>query len=415
MKILSEIWNKSEVLASITVAISATFLLAGYEFLRSASFSLFKASYGVENLPFIIAMTPLGVLTVLWIYGKILTRFGPRKTLSITTLGVCFSILTCYVFIKFGFKPANAVFFILRECYAALLVEQFWSFINSILKESDAKKYNGLILGIATTGGIVGGLAVHRFVEALGTQQLVLIGGLFCIPCWYIAQVAYQISGREHSARLKSKTTHDNKVDTFGLSLFVEHRLLLVISGMILLSQFYSYFVGLNFQEVIHEQFVDLDRQTAFSGLFFAITNAASIFAQFFMTPFLLSRLSISTIHFIIPSVNLLCLSVFWLSPSLYTVSAAFLVYKVMEYSIFRAAKEILYIPFSFEVRFRAKELIDVFGHRSGQGIASTLYKFVQSFISLGKIHTPYLMGAILGLWLIILIPLRTKEKNNPR
>ena len=188
-----------------------------------------------------------------------------------------------------------------------------------------------------------------------------------------------------------------------------------LIAAMILLSQFYSYFIGLNFQEVIHEQFQDLDKQTAFSGLFFAITNGASIFAQFLLTPFLLSRISISTIHFLIPSINFLCMLGLWFSPGLYAASAAFLIFKVMEYSIFRAAKEILYIPFSFDVRFRAKELIDVLGHRSGQGIASFLYRWMQKVFFLGTAHIPYLTTGILALWFLVLIPLRRRELRHPK
>lgn len=408
MKIISEIWNKSDILASLTVAVSSAFLLAGYEFVRSASFSLFKAAYGVENLPIVIAISPLGVLTVLWIYGKLLTAFGPRKTLGITTLGSCFSILTCYFLIKLDSKIATAVLFILRDSYAALLIEQFWSLVNSILKESEAKRFNGIILTISTLGGITGGLLVHRFAQDLGTAQLVLIGGLFCIPCWYIAQLGYKMSGYTGADRKKrSSQNSDQTADPLGITLFSENPILFSIAGIILLSQFYAYFVGLNFQTVIQTYSPDLDKQTAFAGLFFAITNATSVCAQFALTPFLLSRFSIASIHLTIPFINFLCLIAMIFFPSVWTAGAAFLIYKTMEYSIFRAAKEILYIPFSFDVRFRAKELIDVFGHRSGQGIASLIFGFFQKLSVLTSAHIPFITTGILASWVLVLLPLR--------
>jgi len=47
---------------------------------------------------------------------------------------------------------------------------------------------------------------------------------------------------------------------------------------------------------------------------------------------------------------------------------------KPIDYSLFRAAKKILYIPFSFDVRYRAKEVIDVFGYRFGKGASRRCY-----------------------------------------
>jgi AAA family ATP:ADP antiporter len=50
------------------------------------------------------------------------------------------------------------------------------------------------------------------------------------------------------------------------------------------------------------------------------------------------------------------------------TAGTAFVLFKAFDYSLFRAAKEILYIPLSFDERYRAKEFIDVFGYRCSKG-----------------------------------------------
>ncbi len=402
MRFISEIKSKSEVLAGVTVAVSAMFLVAGYEFVRSASFSLFKATYGVENLPTIIAISPLGILSILWLYGRTLDTFGPRRTLAITTLGSAFSILACYVLIKCDVRFATAVLFIIKEAYAVLLVEQFWSFINSVLKESEARRYNGLMLTISTLGGIAGGVLVHQFAQRLGTPQLVLVGGLLCFPCWYIAQRGYAISAYSEADHKSKK----KEAKGFGFCLFLKNPVLFIILGMILLGQFYSYFIGLSFQEAIQMRYPNVDEQTAFSGLFFAITNSSSLFAQFVMTPLLLARVSTASIQISVPLINMLCMLGIWIFPGLESVSVAFLVFKSMEYSIFRASKEILYMPLSFDVRFRAKELIDVLGHRSGQGIASVLFSGLSQMGMIVHSSIPYLSLGILSVWFCAALPL---------
>ncbi len=54
-----------------------------------------------------------------------------------------------------------------------------------------------------------------------------------------------------------------------------------------------------------------------------------------------------------------------------YSVGAAYVCFKSIDYTLFRASKELLYIPLSFDVRFRSKEFIDVFGYRGSKGVAS--------------------------------------------
>ena len=111
-----------------SICLSAAFLLCGYEFARSASNTLFKATFGTRSLPVVMAMTPIGVLAVLWIYGRLLSELGPRRTLFWTSIGSAGIIsLTTYAF-NLGFAPAIYLLFIFKEAYVVLLIEQYWSF-----------------------------------------------------------------------------------------------------------------------------------------------------------------------------------------------------------------------------------------------------------------------------------------------
>ena len=58
---------------------------------------------------------------------------------------------------------------------------------------------------------------------------------------------------------------------------------------------------------------------------------------------------------------------------TLATGVAAFAIFKCLDYSIFRACKEILYMPLPFAARYRAKQVIDAFGYRASKGVTATL------------------------------------------
>lgn len=412
-KAILEIKNKSRLLAAIVIACASMFLQTGYEFARSASFSLFNAAYGVENLSVIIAITPIGILTVLWVYGILIKSVGPNKTLEITTLGSACALLICYGLISSGIRFGAALLFIVREAYAVLLVEQFWSFINSILKETEAKRYNGYILGLSSLGGITGGFLVHHFVQEWGTLQMILIAAFFCIPSWYVSRRAYDLASADPSVEKELKTFRSKGPShRLGLEVFAKNKILFIIAGMILLSQFYSYFMGIHFQETLQSSYSDIDKQTSVAGLFFGITNTVSIISQFILMPFLLKKVSVYALHMTIPLINLACLTVAMLYPGFQTVAAAFLIFKAMEYSIFRGAKEILYIPLSFEVRFWAKEFVDVLSHRSGQGIAALSVFLLEKMALIRHANLTVLSFLVISTWFLISLPLRKIDET---
>ena len=82
----------------------------------------------------------------------------------------------------------------------------------------------------------------------------------------------------------------------------------------------------------------------------------------------MLSYISLKFIHRGIPIVHVATAAALILRPSLFTGSLAYIVFKSLDYSIFRAGKEIFYIPLSFDSRYRAKEVIDSFGYRMSKG-----------------------------------------------
>jgi AAA family ATP:ADP antiporter len=155
---------------------------------------------------------------------------------------------------------------------------------------------------------------------------------------------------------------------------------------MILMSQVYSTVTMLAFQDMIFTAIPNSDQQTSYSGMIFAIINIISLVLQLVGSPLILSRVPLISVHILIPLMNLSLISWAVLSPSLTSISTAFVIFKAMDYSIFRASKEIFYIPLPFDVRYRSKELIDVFGYRFGKGATSAGITAAQW---LGFVFTP--------------------------
>ncbi len=183
------------VAAALTMAVAGLFLLFSYEFSRSASVSLFLDAYGAEQLPVVLALGPVGTFVLIYLYGTALSRFGGRRTYALTTLLSGGAFVVGHEWLATGSALATGAIYVFREAYIVLLIEQLWAFIDSLLKQRQARSLNGLVCGIAGLGGVVGGMAVRSLATTVGTGNLLLVAAATLIPAAACGLIAYQIGG----------------------------------------------------------------------------------------------------------------------------------------------------------------------------------------------------------------------------
>lgn len=348
----------------IAVGVACAFLLCGYEFIRSVSTSLYIDAYGADRLPVVMALMPLGVLLTLYVYGVLLSRFGPARALLLTS-GLSAALITaCWAALRVGWHPAAGILYVFREAYIVLIIEQYWALINSSLDAGQAKRLNGPVTGLASLGGILGGTLVHLFAARVGSETFLLFAAGSLVPAGILSAVAYRLAGEPKPAPEEA----GGRQGHLALRLFARSRYLLLFASLIALTQVVSTALDLRFSGLVEGAFAVKDERTAFLGGFYGTLNAVAAFLQFVAAPLALRRLPLPVIHLGIPLVHL-CASMALLAyPSLGTGAAAYLLFKGLDYSLFRAGKEILYIPLSFDVRYRAKEVIDAFVYRFSKG-----------------------------------------------
>ncbi|CAN0597269.1 unnamed protein product [Laminaria digitata] len=63
----------------------------------------------------------------------------------------------------------------------------------------------------------------------------------------------------------------------------------------------------------------------------------------------------------------------FLVVPHVLLLAAAKALSKILDYSLFRAAKEMLYIPLAYEEKTQGKAVIDMLTYRVAKGLASAL------------------------------------------
>lgn len=403
------IWKKNVVLAMISISLASTFLVGGYEFLRTVSISLFINAYGSDRIPYVKSAVPVVLAALIYIYGICLTRLGPLRTMVMSSFFSALVFILCFVSIQSGSRAATAILFIYREAYIVLLVEQFWSLINSTLTPVQAKAFNGPICGGASLGPVAAGYMVHRLAQTIGSEAILLLGAAALIPASLLAFFAFKLAGEPQPAEDEKGGAHG----PLNLRLLTHSRTLFLLALAVGLAQVISVVFELNFYNHLQAAIPNTDARTAYLGGFWSAANVGSAVLQFIIAPLLLRSVPLRFIHLGIPAIHIASSITLLAFPTLFAASASFLLFKSFDYSIFRAAKEVLYVPLSFDARYRAKQVIDAFTYRFTNGGTAFVIALVTS-LSIPISILFYPIAALISAlsWASIALPMASGYKD---
>lgn len=362
------------IFAAISISSAACFVLFGYEFIRSVSSSLFIHAYGADNLPRGMMAVPPSMLVMLYGYGRLLSWQGATRALAITSLFSAILILACYVALTRGVHFAAAVIYVFREAYIVIVIEQFWSFVNSVLTTEQAKRINGPFCAVASMGSFLGGMFVSRWATVLGSEALLLFTAASLVPTAIFGVIAYRFGGEPEPSAEEA----GGRLGHAGVKTLFRSRYLIFIGILIISTQMVSTVLDLRFNGLTEVEIPDKDMRTAFFGKVYGNLGLAAGILQLVVVPLALRFVALRYLHLGIPIVHLVSSLVLTISPSLRTGTAAYTIFKALDYSIFRAGKELFYMPLSYDSRYRAKQIIDSFGYRFSKGGSAAVIEMVK-------------------------------------
>ena len=401
-----QVSGRAALVLAVLISMAAGSVLCGYEILRSSANTLFVQAYGKQGLPWALGLTLIGVTLLTYLYGRLLSWLGPRHTLQATTLLAIVTMLGSYAAISAGSKPARVVLFIFKESYVVLPIEQIWSYIDSTLEPQAARRLNGPICGMAGIGAVLGGLFLGKWSQSMGTLHTLLWAAAATLLTLPFLQVLFARFGAPSEGK-KKQGGH------LALHLFRRERVLLLLIALIASTQVASTILEIAFKSALQDYLPDPDKQNAFSGNYYALINGAAMLFQFVLAPLLLSLFPGRVIHLLVPILNLGALGYMLIAPPLWGSAVAYGTFKTLDYSLFRAAKELLYGPLPFDARYRAKEVIDVLGNRVSKGAASLGVTLLQwAHVVFSNVAFACIGLGAVTIWLCLAVPLTSAAQR---
>jgi len=392
--------------AVFLAGLSAMFLFCGYEFIRSPAESIFIDQYGAGAKPYAIACVPFMMAAMIYGYGLLLSRVGAKKAMVTSMLASSVFLFLAWLLLGVAGRWLSFLLLVFKESYVVIISEQYWSFINSVLKDEEGRVFNGPVAGLGALGSLLGGWFLGRFALSLGTEPFVGFAALIILPAAALFWIGYNNAGEPKPAADEA----GGKKGHLHLSILSENRTVLFIAFIIFSAQVVATALDFRFTQLVQDFVPLMDSRTAYLGRFWMNVNIFSFSMQFLAAPLLLRYVPRRGILTAIPAVHIVTCLLLFLYPSLGLASAAFLLFKGLDYSIFRASKETLYIPFSYDTRYRAKQVADAFTYRFAKGLTATWISGLKTMGSIAPGFYPALGMVFSAAWFAMSFPLTAKR-----
>ena len=359
-------------------------VLFSYSFIRPLTQALYLTAMGSDKLPHVWIISAGAMAVTVWIYNRFVSSAKPLSLYAISNFVAIGFFLVFYFYFSVKNKAFSTIAYIVKDIYVVILIEQLWSFCNATFSENRAKTVYGFLAGGCSVGGIIASVMTAKLAAKMGSNNLIFIGcgallvGVFLFAYAYYKsglrvspeeekQQAFSASQQQAAGGKGDEVSQErtaNRALLGGLDVVFKSKYLVLICLMLMLSQFVTALIDLQFNQIMEAEVTQLDQRTAYFGKFFAVTNVVSLVFQFVISAPMLHFLGLFLTLIAVPAIIGLGSFGFFFGTTMAVIFATKTANKSLTYSIFRSAKEILYIPLSYVEKYKGKAIIDMFIYR---------------------------------------------------
>ena len=404
-------FSRREKLFLLFATIANMLIAFDYAIVRPVSQSIFLSTYGSAMLPYVWVFVLPVSLGVVFLYNRFLPKIGCFPLFAISTALIACTNSLAGLFVT-KYPPVCFLFYMWKEVYILLMLQQLWSVIHATIDLKEAKYLYGVLFGLGALGASLGSLIPSFLAVQVGSQGLLFA----TLPLYAVLTAVYffllRFSGTEKAVEGKQTKKYSSLKE--GFRLIASSKLLLAILLMTVFMQVTATTTTFQFQSLLETSYADTDLRTQFTGRMFFYGNLLTMSLQFFGTFFLLRVLGMQRTHLLVPTLLGASSFFFLISPTFSAVAASFVLIKAFDFSLFCVVKEMLYIPMRLEEKFQAKAIIDVFAYRSAKIIASILVVGLQAFIPVYLMQSlSWINFSLFVLWVFVILFLKKSYRES--
>lgn len=388
------------------------FLIGAYWLLRTQKNAVFNAIVGLEFQPKAKMLSLLIVVPTLLIYAKLVDLLDKNKLFiglsSMYALGfasIAFLLKHPVIGLPNPVASPDRLFgwftYIFIESFGSVMVGLFWAFVTSSTKTESAKKGYALIIAGSQVGSILGSYMSWKS-ELFGNAFLFNVGALSVCAIVPMILLYLWIIPAEYRTGSGEKTKKARTGIFEGIKILLTRPYVLGIFGLATLYEVVGTILDYQMIMLARAQHPTTEAFAAWNGMYGMMTNGLALVFAMVGTSFLMRRFGLRFCLTLFPIATAVVVSAVYINPVLWVVMTAMITIKGLSYALNNPSKEMMYIPTTKDVKFKAKSWIDMFGGRSSKAAgASVTNMFAHSIPDLLMYGTLISFG-IIGVWFVV-------------
>ena len=396
-------------LPSVVVAFFLFFcVLGGYFAVRPVRETV-GTILGRDRVANLYVATWIASLAIVPIYGAIVAKV--RRSVFLPLIYGCVAVALAIVGGVLQKQPKSVAFgqffYVFISVLSLFLVSVFWSFLVELFDSGQAKRLFPVIAAGGTAGALVGPLFTDLAARSIGNGGVLFVGAaLFAlavvlqailIRLWKSSPEPDHERGEAHY-QSRDRALGGNPLA--GITLVLGSPYLLGIAAYVALLATANTFLYFEQLRLVSTTFADTQARTSVFARIDWIVQSITILAQLFITGRIASRLGLVVLLTIIPVAIFFGFIALAIWNTFMLLAIVIVLRRSGEYAFVRPGREMLWTPMSKEIKYKAKNFVDVPVYRGADAAVAQLQRAIEG-AGFG-VQTLALLGALAAvLWAI--------------
>mmetsp|Transcript_68557 Transcript_68557/g.155023 ORF Transcript_68557/g.155023 Transcript_68557/m.155023 type:complete len:582 (+) Transcript_68557:147-1892(+) len=401
-------------------------IIGTFWLLDSLKDTIFDTLVGLEHQPKAKVLSVGVTLVLVLYYNRLLDQFSKPAVFYLISVGyaAAFALIALALSNEAIGMPNTAsdprrvlgwISYFAIESFGSLAVAFFWAFANSTCSLELAESGYGLVIAFAQLGAVAGS-TLATLATLVGVPALCGLGGLGCLMVagmvrGYVTLFSGMVPGAPSDANWKKSRESPWSSMCTGLFLVLRYEYLALVFGISCLDEIVLTVLDYEMKVIGRARFGDTPEAAAqfaaLMGNFGQVTNTLSFAFSLLGFSLVVRTLGLRRTLRLFPAVMLLAVGVNWLlKPDLWVLFACMSVLKALTYALNEPATELLYMPTTEAVKFKAKAWIDVFGTRAMKAAGGLINNAARDKPALlaryGSVPTLLISLALLGIAVLV-------------
>ncbi len=379
-------------------------VLASYEAARAPVESLFLSQHGSESLPTAWMFVAIGAVLTVSIYNRFAARIALMPLMAGASI-ISMTLLAGLLWAREEQIPGYAyAFYVWKDIYIVVLIESFWSYANSTLNLKAARWIYGGLCTIGSLGSLAAGYLVGHVAGSSGSTAALMLTLPILGATTLIALALHRYAptpAAKPSAAAKQSFSE-------GINIIKRSDYLLLMLFLILSIQLIITLVDYRFNELVQINYPDESARTWVISRVYMAVSAGALVLQ--LGTGLILGLGFGRVFIGLPIVVGLTVLGLEIHPIFLFAAAAKVTGKVFDYSLFRATKEMLYIPLSYAEKTQGKAIVDMMTYRVAKGgVALALHGLLAAGLAF---LVSWLALVLVAVWAVLAVLITRRRRG---